>query len=140
MSQYSSFRTLSCTQHSGWSLEMNWSDEGLEGGTDHQQQGCRKEVRNQHMHQSCLLLQVYYHAPILPRFWADRCILNLSLMCVSSAMIISSLWQVSNSKVCMTPATRVLKKTAMLLQPNCLMSRSSAEFRYSLGRGLWRQG
>ena len=42
---------------------------------------------------------------------------------------------VSNWKIWRTPATRILKKTAVLLLPNCMMSLSSAECRYSLGTG-----
>lgn len=59
-----------------------------------------------------------------------------SLMCVCSAMQMSSPWRVSNWKMCSTPATRILKNTAALLLPNCMMSRSSALCRYSLGTGL----
>jgi len=43
---------------------------------------------------------------------------------------------VSNWKMCSTPATRILKNTAVLLLPNCMISRSSAECRYSFGTGL----
>lgn len=42
---------------------------------------------------------------------------------------------VSNWKIWRTPATRILKKTAVLLLPNCIMSLNSAECRYSLGTG-----
>ena len=64
----------------------------------------------------------------------------MSLMCVCSAMQMSSPCLVSNWKMCSTPATRILKNTAVLLLPNCMMSRSSAECRYSLGTGLREQG
>lgn len=43
----------------------------------------------------------------------------MSLMCVCSAMQMSSPWRVSNWKMCNTPATRILKKTAWLDEPNC---------------------
>ena len=58
-----------------------------------------------------------------------------SLMCVCSAMQMSSPWRVSNWNTCSTPATRILKKTAEGDDPNCMMSRSSALWRYSLGTG-----
>ena len=63
----------------------------------------------------------------------------MSLMCVCSAMQMSSPCRVSNWKMCSTPATRILKKTAVLLLPNCMMSRSSAECRYSFGTGLGKE-
>lgn len=43
----------------------------------------------------------------------------MSLMCVCSAMQMSSPWRVSNWKICKTPATRILKNTAWLDEPNC---------------------
>ena len=54
-------------------------------------------------------------------------------------MQMSSPCRVSNWKMCSTPATRILKKTAVLLLPNCMMSRSSAECRYSFGTGLGKE-
>lgn len=59
----------------------------------------------------------------------------MSLMWVCRAMQMSSPWRVSNWKMCSTPATLILKKTAALLLPNCMMSLSSAEWMYSLGTG-----
>ncbi len=51
----------------------------------------------------------------------------MSLMCVCSAMQMSSPWRVSNWKMCSTPATRILKNTAWLLLPNCARMRAHAE-------------
>ena len=48
-----------------------------------------------------------------------------SLMCVCSATHTSSPPRVSNCYR-ITPATRILKKTAFSEDPNCMMSRSSA--------------
>lgn len=47
----------------------------------------------------------------------------MSLMWVCSAMQMSSPWRVSNWKMCSTPATRILKKTAWLDEPNCATDR-----------------
>mmetsp|Transcript_4382 Transcript_4382/g.15487 ORF Transcript_4382/g.15487 Transcript_4382/m.15487 type:complete len:231 (+) Transcript_4382:2668-3360(+) len=58
-----------------------------------------------------------------------------SLMCVCNAMQMSSPCFVSNWKMCNTPATRILKNTAAAEEPNCMMSRSSALWRYSIGTG-----
>jgi hypothetical protein len=54
---------------------------------------------------------------------------------VNSHWIRLCTWRVSNWNTCSTPATRILKKTAEELEPNCMMSRSSAECRYSFGTG-----
>ena len=58
-----------------------------------------------------------------------------SLMCVCSATHTSSPPRVSNWNTCITPATRILKKTAFSEDPNCMMSRSSALCRYAMGVG-----
>ena len=58
-----------------------------------------------------------------------------SLMCVCSATQISSPCLVSNWNTCSTPATLILKKTAVSDEPNCMMSLSSALWRYSMGVG-----
>ena len=58
-----------------------------------------------------------------------------SLMCVCSAMQMSSPCLVSNWKMCSTPATRILKNTAAEDDPNCMISRSSALCKYSIGVG-----
>jgi hypothetical protein len=42
---------------------------------------------------------------------------------------------VSNWNMCRTPATLILKNTAVLLLPNCIMSLNSAECKYSFGTG-----
>lgn len=66
-------------------------------------------------------------------FWYRR--IMMSLMCVCSATQMSSPCLVSNWNTWRIPATRILKNTAWDELPNCMMSRSSAECRYSLGTG-----